>query len=60
MQSTLLNAPSEEGLGIDYKQFIREFESYRNGHPEASFHQALDTFLEDDLSHGVSGEGPEV
>lgn len=60
MQSTLLNAPSEEGLGIDYKQFIREFESYRTGHPETSFHQALDTFLEDETSRSVAGDSSEA
>jgi len=37
--------PAEE-LGLDYKQFIREFEKYRNIHPEQSVQQALDTLLD--------------
>lgn len=35
-----------EALGLDYKQFIREFEKYRHIHPEQSVQQALDTLLE--------------
>ena len=39
-------------LGLDYKQFIREFEKYRSIHPEQSVQQALDTLLDvqDDTS----------
>lgn len=44
MTSTLLSQ-SESTLGVDYKQFIRQFESYRQEHPEYSFQQAMDAFL---------------
>lgn len=36
----------EEETDLDYKLFIREFERYRNGHPEQSFQEALDKFMQ--------------
>lgn len=42
--STPLLPASEKTLGTDYKDFIRQFESYRQTHPEYSFQQAVDTF----------------
>ena len=44
MHTTLLPA-SDNTLGMDYKHFIREFENYRQTHPEYSFQQAMDAFL---------------
>lgn len=44
MNATLLPA-TDASLGVDYKQFIRQFESYRQQHPEFSFQQAMDAFL---------------
>lgn len=43
MNTTLLPA-SEQTLGTDYKDFIRQFENYRQMHPEYSFQQAMDVF----------------
>lgn len=44
MNATLISQ-TDASLGVDYKQFIRQFESYRQQHPEYSFQQAMDTFL---------------
>jgi len=33
-------------LNLDYKQFMQDFKDYRNAHPEISFNQALDQFLQ--------------
>lgn len=46
MQSTAAPTLEQEELKMDYKQFIREFERYRNVHPDQSVTQALDTFVE--------------
>ncbi len=46
MQSTAYPTLEQEELKMDYKQFIREFERYRNVHPDQSVTQALDTFVE--------------
>ncbi|HEY9843362.1 MAG TPA: hypothetical protein V6D23_23020 [Candidatus Obscuribacterales bacterium] len=46
MQSRIYPEMAREELGMDYKQFIREFERYRSINPDQSFQQALDTFIE--------------
>ena len=47
MQTLNIPSPAQEELErIDYKQFIRAFETHRSGHPEESFNQTLETFLE--------------
>lgn len=39
----ITNTNSTE-IGLDYKQFAREFERYRLQHPEVSLQQALEAF----------------
>jgi hypothetical protein len=43
--NTTLPPASDNTLGMDYKHFIRHFETYRQTHPEYSFQQAMDAFL---------------
>lgn len=40
----------QQALSIDYKQFVREFNQYRQRHPEQRFQQALDQFMADQKS----------
>ncbi len=44
MNTTLLPT-SGNTLGMDYKHFSRQFETYRQTHPEYSFQQAMEAFL---------------
>ena len=36
----------EEKLGMDFKQFVHEFESYRHHHADKNVQQALNHFVE--------------
>ena len=38
--------PQEEKSSLDYKHFIREFESYRNLNSDQSFQEALNNFMQ--------------
>jgi hypothetical protein len=47
MQSFSYPPLAQEEVVMDFKQFVREFERYRDHHQEQSLQQALDGFVEE-------------